>query len=173
MQKLVVTILFSVLVVCCKQSVSPKFEFDKDGVSFSGPAGWKISDEENFDNMGYYLSIEKDGFDSSGLITITWVNDSLELQDYIKMYQDELRNNPIYTSSNLNFEPIILNKYNTIDSKSSSYTMSLLGVKHEGIIHSFYGKNKSIILLEQEAIEDRAENESGFDQIETSFSLEQ
>lgn len=172
MRKLVLALLISVLIISCKQESSPEFKFKKDGVSFAGPAGWKISDEENIDDIGYYLSVEKDGFDSSGIVTISWVNDTLELQNYLEIYQDELKSNPIYKNSDLTFEAITANTFNSIASESSSFKMSVLGVQHKGIIHSFYGNNKTIVVLKQEAIEDTDENKLGFERIEESFTLE-
>ena len=53
--------------------------FNKQAVSFTIPEGWTLTEEEDFDGKGYYLSIEKDGELSSGLVTISWLNDSADL----------------------------------------------------------------------------------------------
>lgn len=160
--------LLLISVLSCKQE-TPEFKFEKEGVSFTCPAGWNISEEENIDDMGYYLSVEKDGFNSSGLVSITWVSDSLVLQDYIELYKDELRNNIIYKNSNLNFQPSKISEFNTISSNSAQFEVSILGLKHEGEIITFYGPNKTFVIFRQEAIEDRLKNHLGFEIIEKSF----
>jgi len=42
------------------------------------PEGWYISEEEEFEEGAFYLSVEKDGFDSSGIITITRFDDYID-----------------------------------------------------------------------------------------------
>ena len=79
MKNAALLLLFLFITFSCKESIETKFE--KDGVSLTCPQGWKITDQENFDDEGYYLSIEKDGFDSSGLFSITWVNINLDLDE--------------------------------------------------------------------------------------------
>ena len=70
MRNTIYLIMTFVLLMSCKETTESKFE--KDGISLTCPSGWKIIDEENLDNQGYYLSIEKDG-----LIEVkTWQDDS-------------------------------------------------------------------------------------------------
>ncbi len=158
------------MLTSCQES--PEFKFEKNGVSFTSPSGWAITEEESFEDGSYYLSIEKDGFDSSGIITITWVSDSLSLDDSIEIHKDELKSNIIYKNANLTFEPILNNKFNKISSHSSRFKFKLLGLKHEGILHSFHGGNRTYIILKQEAVEDKIKNKLGFKTIEESFIIE-
>ncbi|WP_282113833.1 hypothetical protein [Maribacter stanieri] len=51
---------------------SKTLNFERDGISLTTPKEWEITEQENKDDQGY-LSIEKDGFDSSGFITMTWL----------------------------------------------------------------------------------------------------
>ena len=168
--RIILLFLISSLISCAE---SPKFAFEKNGVSFTSPSGWSIIGEENFEDEGYYLSIEKDGFDSSGIMTISWINDLLDLDEYIKIHIDELKSNIIYKNSNLIFEPILDNEFNRINTRSSSYEFKLLGLKHKGIIHSFYGKNRTYLILKQEALEYTFKNKQGFNIMEESFMIEQ
>ncbi|MEP3208907.1 MAG: hypothetical protein ABJN95_06950 [Maribacter sp.] len=114
--------------------------------------GYNSNNEEDVDGSGYYASVEKDGFDSNGLISISWVNGNLELREYLKLYQDALRNTIICKNSNLNFEPIAATEFNFINSKASKFNASFLGIKHQGILHTFHGKNKTFAILKQEGI---------------------
>ncbi|WP_324025576.1 hypothetical protein QSV08_20675 [Maribacter sp. BPC-D8] len=154
----------------CSESKPAKFE--RDGVSITSPTGWGITDEENIDDLGYYLSVEKDGFDSSGIITITWVNGEMDLNEWVDIYKEELENNIIYKNSKLNFKSVAEGSFNDINSTSLKFTASILGLDHEGDIHFFYKGDKTFAILIQQATEDNATNKPGFDLIEKSFSVE-
>ena len=138
----------------------------------TSPQGWKISDEENLDDQGYYLSIEKDGLESSGLFSLTWVYGEFELNDWIRVHKEEMKNNIIYRNSNLAFGGLHESKFNNLNTSSLEYTVSLLGVKHEGTFHFFHAQEKTFTVVIQEAIEDRADNRAGFEMIEQSFKVE-
>ena len=170
MKYILISFLTITILMGCQES--PETKFKKNGISFTCPTGWKITEEENLDNQGYYLSIEKDGINSSGLLTMSWVNDSLNLDELLEIFMDELKNNIIYNHSNLTFETPANNVFNTNKSLSVNFDVSIIGLKHEGIIHVFFGKDKTIAILKQEAIEDKKKNIGGFDIIEQSFMSE-
>ncbi len=164
--------LLLILFVYTSCQETPQAKFERDGISLTSPKGWNVSDEENIDNQGYYLSIEKDGLNSSGVITISWINNELDLNESINIYQNELRNNIISKNSNLTFENQKKNKFNEINTTSVNYTFSILGLKHEGILHFFYENDKSFVICKQEATEDNIKNKKGFESIEQSFKIE-
>ncbi len=167
MRILFVAILFCIATFSCTES--PEKKFSKNGISFTCPKGWIITEEEDYNNEGYYLSLEKEGITSSGLLTVTWINDSLDLYSYLEVFQTELKNNVIYKHTDLSFDPSIPGIFNSDTTLSTTYGVSILGVGHRGIIHAFYGKGKTIAILKQEALEDIKSNKIGFSKIEESF----
>ena len=54
-----------------------------------------------------------------------------------------------------------------------TFSVTIVGLKHEGIVHAFYGADKTIAVLRQEAVEDTAENQDGFKSIESSFTVKE
>jgi len=144
-------------------------KFQKKGVSLTCPKGWKITDEENFDDEGYYLSIEKNGFNSSGLITITWYYEILELEEVMNVAIEELKKSFIHKNSNLKLGELHQNKYNFIDTAAVNFSMSTIGLKHRGEIHVFHKEGKIFCINKQEAIEDKGKNSEGYKIIENSF----
>lgn len=167
-------ILFLIIVLfisSCQES--PEAKFEKDGVSFISPEGWEVTEEENLDNEGYYLAIERDGFNSSGLITITWANYEIDLDEWLNVYVDDLKSNIIYKNSNISFSNVIESEFSEISTKTISFKVSIVGVKHEGVISAFYANNRTFSILKQEAIEDKLDNKKGFDLIEKSFKIEE
>lgn len=162
---LIVFISFSIF--SCKEK-QPQ-AFNKDGVSFICPEDWKITDEENFDDLGYYVSIEKNGVDASGLAIFVWIKDSLDLDEHIIENQIALNEDEVYKNTNLTFEPLKHNTYNGRPSRSSHYTFNTMGIKHQGTMQAFYGANRTYYVLQQGAFEDLKENNTGFVTLETSF----
>jgi hypothetical protein len=157
------------LAFSCTEATETKFE--REGVSLTCPKGWKITEQENIEDQGFYLSMEKEGLDASGLVSISWVNNELALEDWLDIYREELANNIIYKNSNLTFSDPYEAEYNGLPSQAMTFTVSIIGLKHEGIVHAFYGADKTIAVLRQEAIEDSAENKEGFASIESSFTI--
>lgn len=167
--KFCLPVVLALILLSCNEAKPTSF--NKHGVSFSCPADWAITEEENMGDGSYYISIEKNGFTSSGLYTITWVKDSVDLVEYLNVFKDELKNNIIFKNSNLNFTEPITNNFNSFQTVSSNYTANLISVKHHGIIHTFHCKNRSYAILKQEAAEDSIKNKEGFISIEKSFKI--
>jgi len=144
-------------------------KFQKNGVSLTCPKGWKVTDEENFDDEGFYITIEKNGFNSSGLITITWYYEIIELDQVMDVAMEELQKSFIHKNSNLKFGELIENKFNFINTSFVNFNMSTIGLKHQGEIHVFHKEGKTFCINKQEAIEDKGKNSEGFKIIENSF----
>ena len=157
------------VISACKES--PEFQFEKDGVSFTCPAGWSIGEEEDFEGMGHYLAIEKNGLDPSGIVTISWINDSLDLTEWYETFIEGMAEEPVYANSNIKFPPGKPGKFNNIHTMTGSFQGEILGLKHEGSIHVFYAGDKTFAIMKQGAIPDREDNAPGFKTIESSFSF--
>jgi len=144
--------------------------FSQDGLSFKYPSGWNITEQENLDGAGYFLSIEKTGFDASGLLTITWINEILDSSEYIELIQEEYENQRLL--SDMEFESARNNNFNGIQSISCDFRFKAMGIKHRGIVHVFLKNEKTYSIVKQEALEDISINKQGFDLIESTFKIE-
>jgi len=161
-------VLIFFVLASCKET--PEAKFENDSISVISPAGWKMTQEE-IGKDGFYLVIEKEGIDASGLLTISWVNGEIELGEWMSIYQKELKDNIVFRKSNLSFANPTDSKFNDNNTTSVSYTVSILGQKHEGTIYFFHAKDKTFAILKQQAIEDKTKNESGFEYIERSLKI--
>lgn len=169
MKNLLIILIPISLLFSCSSAPSIETKFEKSGVSFTCPDGWKITEEDGLDGDGYYLACEKDGVISSGLFTLTWVNDTVPLEEMMEVYQDELKNNVIFKNTNIKFSPSTEGEFNNYQTLQSSYNLTLLGDKTEGTMYCFYGNGKTIGLVKQQSLEDDSKNKQGFEIIETSF----
>ena len=152
----------------CK--VSPETKFKKDGVSFTCPKSWKITDKQNYYNYGYLVSLEKDGFSSSGLWSLVWfTEEDDDLIGNLTSYQEELKASFIYKKANIQFGDVYDDVFNKIKCKASNFTCKVLGIPHEGIIYVFNKGGMSFTILQQTSADDRTINYEGFNIIENSF----
>lgn len=160
-----------VLLAACSPGTAPEQKFALEGVSFTCPAGWKLDTAGLHDDPNSrFVSCEKQGFNSSGLVTLGWVRDSVDLDEALTIQQDGLRNNVIFKNSNLQFGPATDTTYHGHPAKVSPYTFSLLGLRHEGLIRCCYGARKTVFFVQQEALEDRAANAAGLATLEQTFT---
>jgi hypothetical protein len=165
MKKLILISLLFVLGAC---HTSIETHFNKYNVSVTGPKGWKVT-EEDLEGEGYSVSIEKEGFSSSGLVTITWINVLVVEEEFIDLFIEEFKESIFIKIDENDFTPPYDSKYNNYNCKTVDYSFSLMGIKHQGKIHSFQTAKKTFIILLQEANEDHDKNLSGFRTIETSL----
>lgn len=147
-----------------------KGKYQGNGYTFNYPKNWNVTDDEAIDDGVHYIAVEKEGLDSSGLVTVISFDYTMDLDDMIEMNIEELRNNSFI--NNLNVESIEDDQYNTITSRKATFDFSTMGLKHQGNIIAFSGENSSYVLLSQEALEDHAVNKQGFEIIENSFSID-
>lgn len=161
-------IILSFLLCSCNNN-SPAYTYENSGFSFMCPEGWNISEKEELNGNSFYLSVEKTGFDSSGIITITRFDDYIDLEELSLIMEEELSSNIIYKNSDLNFQASYWSKFAGYDAFVVPFTSSILGVNHTGYIYSFYSDNNTFCLLKQGADDDTIKNLRGFDIIENSF----
>jgi hypothetical protein len=138
------------------------------GVSFICPTGWEVSSKE--DEGDYQIiTVEKKGFNSSGIVTITLLDEEYELKDLIQIYRNSIEEQSIY--SNLKFYKQTGGTYGQYKGLVCKYTASVLYLPHKGSIYVFNTKGKSVCIIQQEAIEDSVMNKSGFEKLAESLTV--
>jgi len=175
----VISCLFLGLAIgACGESTEGPFESD-DGVRLTCPAGWSITENkpwsvtENKTNEigGYYLQLEKDSFNSSGMMTFSWVDQALdrdvflegasgpffsELQDRVTLL--DIQHGSPYEAT-----------FGPYPALKKDYTFAALHMEHRGSIYALNAAGKTFLIIKQEAKEDHLDNRSGFEVIESSF----
>jgi hypothetical protein len=164
--------LFRVLPLVLLFSFVPREEtlFNKAGISFTVPDEWKITEEEDLDGQGYYLACEKEGANSSGLVTISTINARNDLAETANQYAEALKKNFTAKNGNPKMSAAKAAVFNGIAAKSVDYTLTLSGIAHEGRIYCFYCGQKTVTVMVQEALEDKELNKAGIEKITSSFA---
>ena len=160
---------FLILCTICFSCAEQKSTFvEIYGISFTCPQGWKITETEDY-GTGKYVSIEKRGLSSSGLVTMSFTEENFELLEYLQIFQESFKKRKIFT--NLVFHPAMETFYGKYKGIASSYTVSVLSVKHTGKIYVFRENGITMAIIHQEAMEDHKKNLRGFEIIKESLIL--
>lgn len=178
-QLLMFSLLCFLVTISCKKNEPYKVEVNNDDVpehrfesnlfSFNYPEDWKVTDSEEIEEGTYYVAVEKNGFNASGLMTIVSFEELIDLDESIMLNIQELQDNPVV--NNLNFETLKNSEFNTNKSRSSNFNFKTMGIEYDGMIYAFSSKNNSYVILKQEALEDRKDNVEGFNTIKNSFEI--
>jgi hypothetical protein len=151
-------------------SNTPEKPVSKFGISFTCPAGWAVDEsEDDAEDVGYYISVEKKGFGASGLFTVVIINAEEDLAENLEHYQEILDSQALY--ADLKFQPITEDPYGKYQGIHSSYTTNVMTVPHEGHIYVFSDNGKTVCIVEQEATEDKAKNAPGFKTLKETFII--
>jgi len=164
-----ISLLIVTIFCSCSKEIKEKNYISKD-LEIDFPVGWKITDQEDF-GAGKYFAIEKNGFNSSGVVTISFVESDRDLKEWINLNIKELKSNFILKKANVKFDKIIKTKFQNIDALSSGYTLKLLGVDHSGIIYAFSKNGKVFAFMQQGADEDSDDNEEGFIHLQNNLII--
>lgn len=154
-------------------SESKETSYSQYGISFTSPAGWIVSDsQEDEDEGGCYIVVEKEGINSSGILTIAMkgVDDSDNLASYMSSYQDFIKGQSLYSA--LKFENVKEDDYGKYKGIVSKYTANIMGLPHEGRMFVFAVGDNVYCVTEQEAAEDKKKDEAGFKALKESLSIE-
>jgi len=143
-------------------------QFTIEDVSFSYPEDWKITDNSELENgLGRNISLEKIGVNSSGVVTITWLVQEMELENGLEIMKNTIIENILFKKAIFteNQSTIINNK----PALKTTYRVSILNVDHTGELITFILNGKTIFVLIQGADEDLNQNKNGFDLILNSI----
>ena len=150
---------------------APDQTYDKNGIAFSYPANWSISDEEDYGGGSYYMCVEKNGGNSSGLAMISHFdieNSSLEV--WFETFIESLEENAQF--ENIVVEEAVDGTYGNYPAQVVTYTASAMGIlPHNGTIWLLETGAKSVAVVFQQADKDVSSNRKGFDLIKSTFTV--
>jgi len=167
MKKFIIAVLFCITVIPASQATAG--EFKMAGIVFSFPDDWSITGQQDLDGEGYYLSCEKDGENSSGLVSVAWVNDTRELEATIGEYKQGLVNSFGEQGFEADFSEIVKTTYRDFGAVKITYTLSIFGTDHTGALYTFHACGKTVTVLTQGAVEDAKANANGFNTVWETF----
>ena len=137
-------------------------------VSFTCPAGWDVKKAED-DGEFKTLSIEKAGDLSSGIVSMLFTDNPLDLDAFLQLLTSFLEGRK--DINNLVLKAKERTRYGKYDGLASSYSFYLNGVKHEGEISVFLENGITMGIIHQEVVQHHSENLKGFETIKGSLTL--
>jgi hypothetical protein len=157
-------------VICFSCAEQKSTNVDVYGVSFTCPSGWKVSETEDY-GTAKYISIEKKGVNSSGLVTMSFTEEDYELEEYLQLFQESFLEQKVL--KNLVFQKANEANYGKYKGIVSNFTFETMSIKHVGKMCIFQKNGITMCLVNQEAVEDHKQNLLGFETIEESFNIKQ
>ncbi len=142
--------------------------FELQGVSFNYPDDWRITEQEKLEDNGYYLAVEKKGWNTSGIVALTWIDEADE-EACLQVFQESLKRQLFFKK--VEFSPARKTTFNKKSAIVSDFTASVLGMKHRGSVFILTSGEKTYALMKQEMLEDIEKNKAGFKLIETTFTV--
>ena len=166
-----VSILIISLLFCRIVSAKDKeLPFIRDGISFSIAEGWKTSANDSIGENAYYFSAERIANQSTGLITITWINKIEDPMKMIEIHQKSMKSANIYRNPGIEFTSIENDIFAGLKVQRCNYITFVKEQKLEGIINSFNTSTKTITIFFQTGIEDKKLNQKAFELIRQTFN---
>lgn len=163
--KNVFLILFVFFISSCTENST---NVDIYGLTFTCPAGWKVAETEDY-GIEKFISIEKKGFTASGLVTISFTEEDISLNEYLQIFQESLEERKELKS--IVFQAIEESYYGKHKGIESSYTFKTFGTAFKGTLYVFQENGTTVAIIHQEAIEDHNKNLKGFETIKESLTF--
>jgi len=116
-------------------------------ISFEYPDNWKVEKEELQQDFAYQISCEKEGTNSSEIITISWLNLEMDPLELIQNTIEGMKEEPSHKNSN--FKPINATVFKGNDAFRADYDLELFGEKFYGRFISFNSCDKTVLIIKQ------------------------
>jgi hypothetical protein len=137
--------------------------------SFIIPKKWKISKEYITADNWQYVSCSKKGIGSSGIVMMKWKKDSLDTKEILNAHRDKFKNafGKLGSFRSDEIQTVLFNSQNAL---KINYSSDIISIAHSGEMYCFFLNGYTVVWISQGADEDMKVNNSGFEEIKTSFA---
>lgn len=162
------TILFITSLIISKAHGQTKYE--KYGISFTVPAGWKITDEEKGTGVFTFLC-EKKGDDGPS-VSFVYIDGPTGVDDMLKSTMADYDNETMAQGMALNWQNPISGKIGTggYATRQVSFSADDGRDVENGTIYAFSLCGKTALVVFTDSEQGHEENVAAFDTIKNSFS---
>ena len=167
--KILLIICTLLLASCVGKRPAAEVKFNEAGVSFVCPSGWEITDRE-LDGETGFIALEKTGYSSSGIITVSWIAGELSAEDYMDINVDLLKDGGS-GFSDISIVEIPGAAFAGYEAEAIEYGASFSGIPFYGDIFTFVHSGKTFSIMRQGAREDMDKYIASFDRFEKSFKV--
>ena len=167
--------LFCILMVGCERQadLTNVQKYAKDGVSFSIPGNWKVTEDKS-DNGFRYLIVETSG-NALLAVNIYPKEHSIALRKHVEdMIEFSIKEMPFGTRTKGTVSEVKSSfEGRTLHGYKNEFVISLTGVNvpHEGVFYSFNSDLQIAYVSSQVATEDFSKVKNGFELVLSTFEL--
>jgi len=140
--------------------------YNKNGIRFTIPKGWKITNENVYSNT-FDLSCGKSGLFSSGLVSISYVNDSIDSNENLIQYIKEM--NLLSFALKAKFTEPADKLFNKYESRFARLNSKPIVAAQNEEIYCFLAFDKSFTIIIHQAKKDSISNQLAIEKIINSF----
>ena len=162
--KFVLISFFSVFFLTNKCSDYPPQEFERQGISFTTPNGWKLTDLMEYGPMGGQVTAEKAGLNESAIVVISWFNFDMDTDPTLLGLQEGLSTG-VLRLRKASFSEISDYQMGEFSARRITYEGNLLGQKILGELIGFIYNERTITVFRQESAEDISKNKLEFEEL--------
>ena len=169
----------SLLLLMACLSCTPRYavlqasgEFSEDGISFTIPTGWHITDIETTTGVAHHVLCKRQGWRSTGEFTINWVDAPISPEEQLAIYKDTFEQNMFMKAGKIEFSTPQSARLHGRDALRMSYTYKVLGTRYSGEIYAFSCGNRAITFILEQATGGSQQNKAGFESIARTFQCE-
>lgn len=138
-----------------------------NGVSFSYPDNWSLEKEVLQDELAFQINCEKKGYNSSEILSITWLKMELSPNEMILNTIEGMKEEP--THKNAVVGDVNNTSFKGLNSQSLDFTVTWMGERFYGRMTSFNSNGNTILMLKQS--DSKTKLETDFKIMEESFEI--
>jgi hypothetical protein len=152
------------------QAKNKEFPYIKNGISFSLAEGWRVTANDSIGNNAWYFSAESKNPNSTGLITLTWINKVENPDETIALHQKTMRSSNIFRNPGIEFTSVTNNSFAGFKVRSCRYVTIVKQQKLEGVIYCFNSQKKTITIFFQSGLNHHKHYQKALELIKITFN---
>lgn len=141
--------------------------FNIQDISFMHQKNWTTEEGIDEENLGYWITCEKNGSFATEIITITVIEMDLDLEEWILTMPDIIRDEPIF--KNATFGSVSETDFAGNSAFTLSFEVTYFSEKLYGQVFTFFKNDKSILIMKQSDSETNLKTE--FELIEKTLQV--
>lgn len=168
--KTLLSTLLLVSTICIATKAHAQTKYEKYGISFTVPAGWKISEEEKGTGVFTFIC-EKKGDDGPS-VSFVYIDGPTDLNDMLQSTMADYDNETMAQGMALNWQNPVSGKIGAggYATRQVSFTADDGRSVENGTIYSFSLCGKTALVVFTDSEKGKEENAAAFDTIKNSFT---
>jgi hypothetical protein len=143
--------------------------FKKDGVSFTIPDNWKVSNKQKLEGNGYSITLENKKELSVGVIFTSWFEADMELTSFSDLFKEQFKTQE--AMEGIEFSENRKSKFSGVESLNNDFKVTVNSMPLKGEFICFKKKGKMFFIMLQTTVAEDKSNNSAIKTFSNSFKV--